>query len=160
MRHAKSSWKEADMADHDRPLNARGERDAAAMGKRLAEAGVMPDLVLCSTAARTRATLALMVTSIKPAKVVFESTLYAAGRKRLLHRINDVPEDIGCVLLIGHNPGLQELALTLADAGSTARLPPVDGKYPTAAIASFQFDGEWRRLEPHEATVVSYLTPC
>ena len=136
LRHAKSSWADDELDDHDRPLSKRGRRDAEAIARHLAERGGAPDLVLSSTAARARATLA-----------------------PLLERLKEISEGVGTALLVGHNPGLHELALMLADPESPVELPPLSGKFPTGALATYRFTPAWRRLKPHAATLIAFVTP-
>src|SRR5438876_5692831 len=146
LRHAKSSWADPALADRDRPLAPRGRRDAKRIAKHLAGLGIEPELVLCSPAERTRQTFEL----IRPAlgassKVKLEAKLYAASSDELLERIRAVPESVASVMLIGHNPGLQDLALLLASDG--AERERLEAKFPTAALATLTLpDTAWRRL--------------
>jgi phosphohistidine phosphatase len=159
LRHAKSSWKDAALDDHDRPLNKRGRRDAQALADHLKRTGLAPDLVLCSSALRTRQTLDFIVTAIRPPKVVIERGFYQAGRSRLLARLQEIEDEVGRVLLIAHNPGLHNLALMLASAKESDLLGRLKATFPTGALASYRFDESWRQLRPHRATLVGYLTP-
>lgn len=159
LRHAKSSWSEPGLADHDRPLSGRGRRAAGVVARYLADANIMPDLVLCSTALRAHQTLDLILPAIKPPKIIIDRELYDAGERLLLDYIRDLPDAVEAVLLIGHNPGLQLLAMTLAQPGSKTALPEQDGKFPTAALASFQFAGSWPTLQPHRAALTAFITP-
>lgn len=159
LRHAKSSWDDEDLDDHDRPLSKRGRRDAETIARHLAERGGTPDLVLSSTAARARATLEPLLEHVKPRRLLLDRDLYLAPGAKLLEHLREAGEGVGSALLIGHNPGLHELALLLTDPGSPVELPPLSGKFPTAALASFRFRSEWRRLRPHAATLVAFVTP-
>ncbi|HXP74078.1 MAG TPA: histidine phosphatase family protein [Stellaceae bacterium] len=159
LRHAKSSWTDDKLDDHDRPLSKRGRRDAEAMARHLAAKVGTLDLVLSSTAARTRATLAPLLERLKPRRILLDRDLYLAPGSALLERLRDTDEGIGTALLIGHNPGLHELALLLADPESPVDLPPLSDKFPTGALASFRFAPAWRRLKPHAATLMAYVTP-
>lgn len=157
LRHAKSSWADPSLADHDRPLAPRGRRDAKRIGEHLGALGVEPDLVLCSSAARTRETLELIWPAVRTSIIEVEDGLYAAARDELLERLHSVPDDISSVLLIGHNPGLQELALVLAtDSAERERLA---AKFPTAALATLVFDRGWGDLSPGAATLAAYVVP-
>ena len=156
LRHAKSSWKQPELADHDRPLSKRGRRAAEAMAHRFAELDT-PDLVLCSTALRTRQTLKRL--ALKPAKVVLIEAIYSGGNRELMQLLSDLPESAGTVLLIGHNPALHRLALALATTRSVRRLPARDEKFPTGALATFEFAGPWRELQAGKAAVIAYVTP-
>ena len=158
LRHAKSSWKHADLADHDRPLSKRGRRAADAMARRFTELDT-PDLVLCSTALRTRQTLERLSAALKPAKVVLDQAIYSGGSRKLMKLLWNLPDSAGTVVLIGHNPALHRLALTLANQRSAARLPTLDGKFPTGALATFRFAGKWSELHAGKAAVIDYVTP-
>src|SRR5262249_34469070 len=114
LRHAKSSWKDPTLADHDRPLNTRGMAEAPVMGKAMAKHGLDPDLVLCSTARRTRDTLALVLPELKTEpKVIYEDGLYHGTSAEMLGILHGVGAGVGRVLLVGHNPELQEFGLDL-----------------------------------------------
>ena len=159
LRHAKSSWSEPGLPDHERPLNRRGRRAGQAIGRHLVDANIVPDLVLCSTSLRTRQTLDLILPAIKPPKIVLDRQLYEASAARLLDYLKELPEAAEVVLLIGHNPGLHELALSLAAPTTVGALPPRLAKFPTGALASFQIAGRWAKLRAQGAAVSGYLTP-
>ncbi len=160
LRHAKSSWRDETLDDHDRPLSKRGRRAARALAGHVARLRLQPDLVLCSSALRARQTLDLLAAALKPPKVLVERELYDAGSRRLLHYLRELPESALCVLLVGHNPALHELALALADTPSIRQLPSRDEKFPTGALASFRLSGSWGMLVPHGATLLAYVTPA
>ncbi len=159
LRHAKSSWADKKVDDHDRPLSKRGRRDAENVARHLAEKSGAPDLVLSSTAVRARQTLSPLLARMKPRRILLERELYLAPGSTLLEELRKTEDDIGTVLLIGHNPGLHELALLLADPDSPIDLPPLSGKFPTAALAIFRFGAGWSLLKPRGATLIGYLTP-
>jgi phosphohistidine phosphatase len=159
LRHAKSSWKHPSLDDHERPLAKRGRKTAKAIAAHLRNAKIAPDLVLCSTAARARQTLDPIAKAIKPRKVVFERGIYEVTERKLWKYLLNLPERAECVLLIGHNPGLHNLALALADSASRKALPPRGGKFPTGALATFCFDGTWNELRPGGAAVKTFMTP-
>ncbi len=159
LRHAKSSWKDGGLSDHQRPLNKRGRDSAEALARYLARLGVSPDLVLCSTAARTRETLDLIAAAIGTPRILLDPALYEAGQRQLLQQVRELPETAASVMLVAHNPGIHHLALTLADAVSVRLLPPRDGKFPTAALAHFSVVGAWAALEPGNAQAVAFVTP-
>ena len=159
LRHAKSSWADDELDDHDRPLSKRGRRDAETMAEHLAARGGMPDLVLSSTATRAHATLAPLLEVLKPKRVLLDRALYLAPGAKLLEHLRAAGEQVGTALMIGHNPGLHELALLLADPASPVGLPPLSGKFPTGALATYRFAFEWRRLKPRAATLIAYVTP-
>ena len=108
LRHAKSSWKDTSLPDHDRPLSGRGRRAAKAIARHLREQDLEPQLVLCSTARRARETLERIQPALGAATVEFEHDLYAASADALLERLRRVPDTVASVMLIGHNPGLQD----------------------------------------------------
>jgi phosphohistidine phosphatase len=151
LRHAKSSWADAGLEDAARPLAKRGRKAGRRMGRELARRGWLPDLVLCSTAMRTRETFARLSKGIEAAEpgatpeVVFEDGLYLAGAAALLARARTLDDAIRSVLFIGHNPGLQDFALALAPKGEgRAR---IEAKFPTSALAVIRFEGEgWASL--------------
>jgi len=158
-RHAKSSWADEQQEDHDRPLSKRGGRDAEAMARHLAGRAGPLDLVLSSTAARARATVAPLLERLKPKRVLLDRDLSLAPAPALLEYLRNTDEKVGIALLVGHNPGLHELALLLADPDSPLELPPRSGKFPTAALATFRFAPAWSQLKPRAATLIAYVTP-
>jgi phosphohistidine phosphatase len=158
LRHAKSSWDDPTLADHERPLSRRGRAAANAIAEYLEEEKVVFDLVLCSTALRARQTLAPIAGRVALRKVRFTAAIYEAGERRLRQELRRLPEDAEAVLMVGHNPGLHELALVLADAASRARLPPLDGKFPTGALAVLAVDA-WKTLRPEGARVLAFMRP-
>ena len=126
------------------------------MGSYLEDSGIAPDLVLCSSSARTRETLErLRLADDVP--VVFEEGLYAASASSLLARLREVEDDVESVLLIGHNPGMQDLALDLASSGD--ELDAVERKFPTAALATLEFEGAWSELAPGGALLAAFVKP-
>ncbi|MGH9865697.1 MAG: SixA phosphatase family protein [Candidatus Acidiferrales bacterium] len=159
LRHAKSSWKDPNLDDHDRPLNKRGRQTAKLIAAYFRRAKIAPDLVICSTAVRARQTLDPIAKVRKPPKIVIEREMYEGMQKTLWEQLRNIPKRAKCVLLIGHNPGLQDLALALADAGAGEPSPSVKAKFPTGAIASFRVKGAWKALQPHHAVLFSYTTP-
>lgn len=160
LRHAKSSWKE-DLDDHDRPLSRRGRETARHLGRLLPAATGRLDLVVCSTARRARETLDLVLSGYAPApKCLIEDGLYLASAARLLARLKRLDDADDNVLVIGHNPGLHELAVALADAGSPAGRALVLGKFPTAARASLAIAAPWAALGDRQWPLLDYLPPA
>src|SRR5262249_47187685 len=150
LRHAKSDWP-AGVADEDRPLGRRGVRDAAAAGRWLVEHDAVPDLVWCSPARRTRQTwdeLAAELGKGAGPGVRFDPRGYEASRVALLAVVRDTPAQVGRVLLVGHNPGVQELVMALARAGSDDARALAAAKYPTSALAVLELSGPWGDVEP------------
>src|SRR2546425_1807744 len=110
LRHAKSSWKQPELADHDRPLNKRGKRDAPLMGRLLKGDDLVPDIIISSTAIRARATAEVVAkASGYDREIVLNKSLYAAGPEAYLGVIHDLSDEYFRVLIVGHNPGLEEL---------------------------------------------------
>jgi phosphohistidine phosphatase len=157
LRHAKSSWADPTLADHERPLAPRGRRDAKRIAKHLRRLGCEPELILCSSAVRTRETLELLRSAVPASAVNIEEDLYAASRDELSARLRLVPDAVVSVMLIGHNPGLQQLALDLASAGD--ELERLAARFPTAALATFALAKSWSRLAPADATLEAYVVP-
>lgn len=158
LRHAKSD-RDAGIEDHERPLSRRGRDAARRVGERLPAAIGRLDLVLCSTALRTRETAVLALARFAPPpRMLFEDALYLADRRALLRRIAALDEAVGTVLLIGHNPGLHELAIALASPDSPGYERLADGKFPTAARVSFVIDAPWAALGHARHKLVDYVT--
>jgi phosphohistidine phosphatase len=130
LRHAKSSWDDPGLADHDRPLAPRGRKAAKRMARWASDNDVRPELVLCSSALRATATLALVLHALGRPETEIEGGLYHATAEDLLERLRAVPESVTEVLLVGHNPGLHELACALA--------PPGPEAFPTGALAELR----------------------
>jgi phosphohistidine phosphatase len=159
LRHAKSSWSDPSLPDQARPLAKRGRRDAKRIAKHLVRIGIEPELVLCSSAERTRETFELVRSAIGPtSKVSLEAELYAASSAELLERIHSVSEQVPSVMLIGHNPGVQDLALFLASEG--AELERLETKFPTAALATLTIaKTPWRQLSRGDAALADFVVP-
>ncbi|MEV0119380.1 histidine phosphatase family protein [Streptomyces sp. NPDC050844] len=158
-RHAKADWPQ--VSDHDRPLAERGRKDAPVAGRKLADSGIPFDLALCSTAARTRETWKLAVHELphRP-KTVYEDRLYEASPGELIAVLNETPDDVQNVVLIGHNPGVQGLADILAgDAEGDAQVRMNRRGFPTSAYAVLTYFGSWKALEPGVGTLVDYWAP-
>lgn len=159
LRHAKSSWK-GDGEDRERPLNRRGREAARLVGKHLAAAIAAPDLVLSSSAARTRETLDLVLAGFTPRpRSAVEEELYLASGEKLLERLSRLAEEDAEVLLIGHNPGLHELAVTLAQPDARQARAMAAGKFPTAARVSLRIATRWAEIGQSRHAVVDYVTP-
>ncbi|WP_371614338.1 histidine phosphatase family protein [Streptomyces sp. NBC_00454] len=162
LRHAKSAW--PDVADHERPLGPRGLRDAPAAGRWLRDAGCLPSLVICSTARRARETWALAAGELgAEVPVRFDERVYAAEPEDLLEVVSEVPEEVGTLLLVGHNPGLEDLAVTLArealDPAEAGALERLSEKFPTSAIAVLACPGSWQELAPGSARLTDFAVP-
>lgn len=162
LRHAKSAWNVPHQSDHDRPLNERGERAARTMAAHLAAKAPRPDLVLCSTAARTRQTLAPLVSALgsPTPPISLEKQLYLASEIELLERLQALPADVATVLLIGHNEGIGELAAALAGHGPRDVLERLRDRYPTGALATLRLPlGPWSALAPGTCELLAFVRP-
>jgi phosphohistidine phosphatase len=160
LRHAKSSWDDAKLPDRDRPLAERGRRAAAAMRQAMQQLGLAPDLVLVSPARRTLQTLELLEPwDDTPLQEQIE-TLYLATSMQLLGVLHDIPETVRSVLLIGHNPGVHDLAQALiAGTQPTDAAHRLATSYPTGALAEFAIAGTWRLLSAGSARLSRFITP-
>ncbi len=151
LRHAKSDW--PDVPDRERPLAKRGRRDAPVIGRWLRDRGYLPDTVVCSIALRTRQTWDLVAPELGGSPSVrFEPRAYAASAMTLLYLVRELPGRCRSGLLIGHNPGVAELAGLLT--------PGKPLRFPTAAAAVFEFAGDWPGLDRSEARLIDSVTPA
>ena len=160
LRHAKSSWDTRGLGDHERPLAPRGRRACVMMAAHIRAAGIEPQLVLCSSSRRTRETLEGID---PPGARVIEKELYSASAEDILERLRRLPEELGSVMLIGHNPTSQVLVLRLTNRKDAAAAGPeraaVERKFPTGALATLTFEGSWSELAPGGALLAEFLTP-
>ena len=168
-RHAKSAW--PDVADHDRPLARRGIEAAPVMGRWLRDAGLVPGPVLCSTARRARDTWQFAQPGLAATPpVTFDARIYGAAATDLLALVREVPPATRTLLLLGHNPAIEDLALLLAAAPASAAgrgaagatpgdLDRMRSKFPTAAIAVLESPGTWPGLAPGQARLTAFVTP-
>jgi phosphohistidine phosphatase len=162
LRHAKSAWGDPGLSDHERPLNRRGERSAEVMADHIVRKAPRPDLILCSTAIRTRQTLAPLVHRLTaPAPpILLEKGLYLASEATLLARVQGAPDQANTVLLIGHNDGMWHFAEVLAGRGRPALLSALHGKFPTGALAILKTPiKRWADLAAGSAELTSYVRP-
>lgn len=151
LRHLKSSWDEQALADRDRPLAPRGRKAGKKMARHLEKAGAAPELVLCSPALRTRETLDAVRGALGEPEVRFDERLYAAWEDELLDVLRGVEPGVGSVLVIAHNPGLEDLAAALTGVRQE--------KFPTGALATLSFDGEWADLESGACELAAFVVP-
>jgi phosphohistidine phosphatase len=161
LRHAKSSWANPGLEDHERPLAPRGERAASLMGVYLAQGRVQPSLLLCSSARRTLETLERVVAQLSPRPgVCIERELYLADPAALLARVQQVEERHAALMLIGHNPGMAELARLLAGRGDEVARRRMRAKFPTAALAELRFQlSDWREVAAGGGELRAFCTP-
>jgi phosphohistidine phosphatase len=167
LRHAKSSWDDPVLDDHERPLAPRGVRTVKLLNQYVRDHGIQPTQVLCSTSRRTRETLA----GVDPGgETLIESELYDATSASLIDRLRRIPDGTPSVMLIGHNPAMQMLVLRLIGANGNAQgngsFGPMEGdvaelqsKFPTGALATLTFDCEWSELGPGRARLADYVRP-
>jgi phosphohistidine phosphatase len=164
LRHAKSSWNERGLEDHDRPLSPRGGRATELLADHLRAEDIRPALILCSSARRARETLegAVIEGAGTPGEVRIEPELYGATANELIERLRRVSPGTSSVMLLGHNPGLQALVSTLAARESPAGagwLDAVGEKFPTGALATLTFTCAWSRLGPGGAELTGFVRP-
>lgn len=167
LRHAKSSWDDPGLVDHDRPLAPRGIRAVKLLGEHLRANGIEPVLVLCSSSRRTRQTLE----GVSPGgEILIEPELYHASCATVIERLQRVPAGTASVMVIGHNPTMQMLVLRLMGANGSApaataaaeidgNLAEVQRKFPTGALATLSFDCAWGELGPGCARLAAYVNP-
>jgi len=154
VRHAKSSWDDHSLADRDRPLNQRGQSSAPEMGRRLAEQGNLPDLIISSPAERAYATAKLIAKELDYAEseIVSDERLYFAGTGRMLDLLEGLDDRYQKVMIIGHNPAMTSLLNNLCDT-------PVENM-PTCAIAVIGFNmASWSELDAEEGNLLAYDLP-
>ncbi|MDB5412067.1 MAG: phosphohistidine phosphatase [Rubritepida sp.] len=163
LRHAKSSWDEAMLSDHARPLNTRGQVAAAVMADQMRELGLVPDVVLVSSSRRTLQTLEALQPIEGPPIVEVMDALYLAPWPRLMEAVRAVPQTARSVLVIGHNPGLHEFGLALmgpagAAMGGLHARRLAEG-YPTGALAEFTVAASWELITEGGGRLVRFLAP-
>jgi phosphohistidine phosphatase len=160
LRHAKSSWADPTLADHDRPLAPRGARAASRIAAHLLSEGVRPELVLCSSARRARDTLdALRPVLGKRADLRTERGLYGAGAEEIMERLRIVDPEAASVMIVGHNPGLHDLVTRLAGDGDEAAVRQLRTKFPTGALATLDLSSAWVGLAPGQAYLSRLVVP-
>lgn len=162
LRHAKSDWHN-DLGDHERPLNKRGVKTAPLVARYVARSGLSPDRILCSDAVRTRATLSLALPELpKPQPAVeIDPRLYLAPAEMILEVIRDhAHKDDKRLMVVGHNPGLHALALTLIGSGDKKALSAMAMKFPTAALAVIEFENRnWNDIGPATGRLDAFVVP-
>lgn len=150
------------MDDHERPLNPRGRRGAQVIADYVKQRRIRPDLVLCSTARRAQETLAILRDGLgATTQIVSDAKLYLAGAEGVLARVKAVDgEDVGTMMVIGHNPDLQALALLLAEAGQAALTTRIRSKFPTAGLVILESPAkDWRELTPGTCRIADFTAP-
>jgi len=161
LRHAKSDRSAPGAVDRDRPIEARGKEAAPRIGTYMARHGLMPDLVVCSPARRTRETWSLAAAAFsKPPSVTFEERVYNATANTLLQVARKTANDVHSLLIIGHNPGLQDLAALLIASGDVEARERLHEKFPTAGLVviDFAYD-DWQKLHRQAGRLDRFVTP-
>lgn len=159
LRHAKSDWSTDAADDYSRPLSKRGKHDSPRMGQWLLAQGLTPDYIISSPARRARQTIERVCTElhVDPTGIHWDERLYLASLTDLRAVIADAPASAACILLVGHNPGLESLLLYLAGASVPE---PADGKLmPTAALAVLAPRSDWRHLQNGSAHLTELVRP-
>ena len=160
VRHGKSSW-DFDVDDHERPLSARGRRDAEAIGRWLSERSLRPDLVLCSTATRTKQTWEYaMAGGATAGELQYRREIYHAWVPELLTLIRAVPAEIQTLLVLGHAPGIPDLVEHVCLRTQSADWARMDSKFPTSGLAVVNVPGPWSELGKARAKLDNFVVAC
>ncbi len=161
MRHAKSARGAGPSRDHDRPLNEKGRIAALRVGEYLVNHVASPQHILCSDAARTRETLDLLFPSPSPGIAIeFRADLYLASTRILLNAVRKLPETVNSALILGHNPGIQNLALSLISDGNNEVKTNLEVKFPSAAVAVVGLNIDtWPEIKLRGGKLLDYLVP-
>jgi phosphohistidine phosphatase len=160
LRHAKSDWDDTVQRDFDRPLNNRGRRAARTVGREMKRLGLAFDLCIASPAVRVRETLAEVEAAFGPLSPSFDQRIYLADPDALLELVRGTPEVADSLLLVGHNPGLEMLVLSLAAPGVSPLRGEVEVKYPTGTIAELSLPiDRWSDLTPARAQLIRFIRP-
>jgi phosphohistidine phosphatase len=160
LRHAKSSWDHSGVPDHDRPLSRRGREALPRLRRALERRAPTIDVVLCSSAVRTVATLEGVRHALADqVHVAIDERLYGAGGQTWFERVQQLSDDIEGVLLIGHNPGLERLVHDLAPTGEPRARALLDRGFPTGALAELSIPGPWRTLEYDSCHLAALQVP-
>ncbi len=160
LRHAKTERADTNTDDRDRKLTDRGRADAPVIAAWLVASAGIPEMVLCSTAARTRETWQLISPVMPGVAVAMRDDLYLAEADELLEIVQALPDNVSSVLLIGHNSGLEDLANELVGAGNPDEIAAMAAKYPTSGAAVISFDTEkWSAIDPGEGRLLHFMTP-
>ncbi len=159
-RHAKSAWNNAGLGDFERPLAPRGKKAAPCMGAYIESEGLVPEIVLCSTARRARQTLELASAEWGSSpEIRYEDGLYHAGPGEMLRLLQTLPTSCGHAMLIGHNPGMYSLATTLSGDGNGDALDTLEKNFPTAALAVLAFERDWKTIIPGAGHLQRFVLP-
>jgi len=158
LRHAKSDW--PDVPDHERPLAKRGRREAPEVGRWLRDAGMRPDLVVCSTARRARETWELVAAQLDgDVAVTYDPRVYGGSPGELLDVVAEASVAVHTLLLVGHNPAMQRLAVGLAGSADGDALERANSDFGTSALAVLEVPGAWAELELGGALLREFAKP-
>jgi phosphohistidine phosphatase len=162
LRHAKAGWAEPGMRDFDRPLTEAGRRDAAAVGTAMRASGLIPDLVLCSTARRARETWECVAGTIGPitAPPAFTDSLYSCDAAGYLSVVRKASDTLSSLLVVGHNPMIEDVAVACATEGDDTERAAQASGFPTSALAVIQFSGPLADAAPGTGSLTTFLTPA
>jgi phosphohistidine phosphatase len=158
LRHAKAGWALPGMGDFDRPLNERGRSDALALGVRLRDLGHTVERTVCSGARRCRETLELVAQATDPGVVTHEDALYSANAAGYLSEIRR-HGDAGSLMLVGHNPIMEDLTQALAGSGAKKVMKALADGFPTCGMAILRFPEGLAKAAPGEGEIEAFLTP-
>lgn len=161
LRHAKSSRKDQSLADHDRPLTKRGEKNASRMGAYLRDEDLVPDRVLCSTAARALQTWGAAAGRLgREVPTTPLRSLYTADDEFLLETVRKAAPEDGVLMLVGHNPALEELAELLVGSGEPSTVGALQRKFPTGSLAVIRFNTDsWADVAPERGELERFVRP-
>lgn len=160
LRHAKTNAAALGMHDRDRALTERGRRDAPVMGRWIAAMAGVPETALVSSAVRTKETWDLLQSELPTAQVIFAEDLYLAEAEEMLTLIREMPDGVVRLIVVGHNSGLEDLALALVGEGDEDDIAAMEAKFPTCAAAVFEFDvATWPEVGPGMGRLVHFMVP-
>jgi phosphohistidine phosphatase len=160
LRHAKAEAGSASQNDHERALTHRGIEACHVIGEYMAKQGLTFDRVLCSTAVRARQTWEEVQRFYKTsAPTAHEKKLYLASGNEILNLLSHMPEPVNSLLIIGHNPGLHQLAVKLAGTGDSVLLDRLALKFPTCALAGLMLDPPWKKIPHARGRLLEFITP-
>lgn len=165
LRHAKSAWDDPSLGDHDRPLAPRGVKASHKMGEYMKSHGLLPDMVLCSTARRAAETLTNVMTeleSVQPNRppIEHDRAFYLCGWQAWMERIRNVPDEINKLLIVGHNPDMHNLALMLCREGPEEQMSHLASHYPTGALCQVETDSaRWADISAENSRLLEFVLP-
>lgn len=161
LRHAKAAPSGDACTDFERPLTEKGVEAASKMAALLVDLGACPDRVLCSPSVRTRQTLEQIALAMPGLKATYPADMYLIGWEALLTLLRRQKDEVRSLLVVGHNPGIEELAMSLADPDQreNEELGRLQTKFPTAALAVLKLSGDWKNLEISSCSLEAFVRP-